>query len=400
MTLTLTLDLHDIRARFPALRRTGPGGREVVHADAPGGTQVPETVIAAIAHYLRRSNANSHGAFATSQETDALCDDVRAQVGAFVGGEPEGVVFGPNMTTLTWHLSRALSERLGPGDELVCTQLDHDANVSPWLALARRSGATVRWVPLDPTTGNLETGALDEVVGERTALVAFPAASNALGTVVDPAPFVAAARRVGARTFVDAVHAAPHVALDRRAWGVDVLVCSAYKFFGPHLGVLSADPALLADLVPDRLRPAPDRGPERWQSGTAQFELIAGTGAALDHIAAVGGSAAMAAHEATLSRRFLDGIAGLERVRLHGVPRAEGRTPTFALTMDGGPDPATLAAALAARGIYAWSGDYYALEPMRALGLAEQGALRIGFAHYHRPADVDRVLDSLAEIAA
>jgi selenocysteine lyase/cysteine desulfurase len=246
----------------------------------------------------------------------------------------------------------------------------------------------------------LSTAVLDEVVTPRTRLVAFPGASNALGTVVDPAPFVAAARRVGAVTYLDAVHAAPHVPLDRRGWGVDVLACSAYKFFGPHLGLLSADPALLARLVPDRVRPAPDAGPDRWQTGTAQFEQIAGTGAALSHVAEVGGMEAIAAYEATLSQRFLDGLAGLEQVTLHGLPQAQGRTPTFALTVRGR-DPEDLAARLAERGIYAWSGDYYAVEAMRALGLAGQGgALRIGFAHYHRPADVDRVLDALAELTS
>ncbi len=392
MTLTLTLDLEQISARFPAL------AQPVVHADAPGGTQVPTDVIEAIADYLRMSNANSHGVFATSTATDALCERVRGQVARFVGGVPDGVVFGPNMTTLTWHFARAFGARLGPDDELVCTQLDHDANVAPWLAAARRTGARVRFVHLDAATGTLQVDALDEVVNERTRLVAFTAASNALGTIVDPRPFVAAARRVGALTFLDAVHAAPHVQLDQRGWGVDVLVCSPYKFFGPHLGVLSADPAVLSGLVPDRLRPAPDAGPERWQTGTAQFELIAGTGAALAYLDEVGGPAAIAQHEAALSRRFLDGLADIPRFRLHGIARPEGRTPTFALTADDS-HPDTLAAHLAERGVYAWSGDYYALEVMRALGLAERGgALRIGFVHYHGPGDVDRVLAALAGI--
>lgn len=398
--MTLTLDLDQVRAAFSALARTGPDGRPVVHADAPGGTQVPARVIDAIAGYLRTSNANSHGAFATSTETDALTARVRGDLAAFLGGDPAGIVFGPNMTTLTWHFARAFEPTLRPGDELVCTRLDHDANVAPWLAIAEQAGATVRWVPLDPATGRLRTEALDEVVGERTRLIAFPGASNALGTVVDPGPFVAAARAVGALTYLDAVHAAPHVPLDQAAWGIDVLACSAYKFFGPHLGVLSADPALLARLEPDKVRPAPDAGPERWQTGTAQFELIAGTGAALDHLGALGGMAAVAAHEQRLSARFLDGLAGLDRFRLHGPPGPEGRTPTFALTADG-EDPDQLAARLARHGVYAWSGDYYAVEPMRALGLADRGgALRLGFVHYHRFADVDRVLDELAALVS
>ena len=403
MTTTDTLNLQLVRVRFPALAQLGPDGRPVVHADAPGGTQVPDDVIEAIAGHLRNHNANDHGVFAASRATGEMCDRVREQVARFVGGVPDGVVFGPNMTTLTWHVARALARRLQPGDELVCTQLDHDANVAPWLAVAERAGAQVRFVPLDVATGRLQVDALDELVSDRTRLVAFPRASNALGTVVDPEPFVAAARRVGALTFVDAVHGAPHVPLRQRDAGVDVLVCSPYKFYGPHLGVLSADPALLADLTPDRLRAAPDSGPERWQTGTAQFEAIAGTGAALSYMDEVGGVDAIARHEATLTVRFLDGLAGLQRggvdVRLHGPQGPEGRTPTFALTV-AGREPADVVGFLAERGIAAWAGHYYALEPMRALGLLDRGgAVRIGFAHYHGPDDVDRVLDALAEAA-
>ena len=400
MTTGATLDLELVRGRFPALAQVGPDGRPVVHADAPGGTQVPEDVITAIAEHLRRRNANDHGAFAASRETGEMCDRVRGQVAGFVGGVADGVVFGPNMTTLTWHVARALARRLEPGDELVCTQLDHDANVAPWLAVAEQAGARVRFVPLDPATGRLRVDALDELVTDRTRLVAFPRASNALGTVVDPEPFVRAARRVGGLTYMDAVHGASHVALRQREVGVDVLACSPYKFYGPHLGVLSADPALLADLTPDRVRAAPDSGPERWQTGTAQFEAIAGTGAALAYIAEIGGIGAIAHHEATLTARFLDGLSELRErgvdVALHGPPGARDRTPTFALTF-GERDPAQVVRLLAERGIAAWAGHYYALEPMRALGLLDRGgAVRIGFAHYHGPGDVDRVLDALA----
>ena len=396
MDTTSPLDLAAVRHRFPALQRTAPDGKPVIHADGPGGTQVVDTAIEAISAYLRTSNANTHGAFATSAETDALVSSVREKVGAFLGTDPAGVVFGPNMTTLTWHFSHTLDERIGAGDEIVCTELDHDANVSPWLALAERTGATIRWVCLDPATGRLKLDTLE--VGPRTRLVAFPAASNALGTVVDPAPFVTAARSVGALSFCDAVHAAPHVPLDRTATGVDVLACSPYKFFGPHAGLLCADPDLLADLRPDKVRPAPDTGPDRWQTGTSAFEAIAGVGAAVDYVAEIG-MAAITEHEASVTRRFLAGVSRMDHVVVHGAAEALGRTPTFAVTLrDRSPDE--VAKVLADRGIFVWSGHYYAVEPMRVLGLLDWGgAVRIGFVHYHGDDDVDRVLTALADLA-
>ena len=395
MTASSPLDLPVVRSGFPGLQRPGPDGRPVVHADAPGGTQIHQAALSAMTEYLRTSNANSHGVFPASQETDAMVDASRAAVGRLLGTEPEGVVFGPNMTTLTWHLSHALDERVGAGDVIVCTQLDHDANISPWLALAERTGATIRWVGLDPKTGRLDLDTL--VVGPKTRLVAFPAASNALGTIVDPAPFVTAARSVGALTFCDAVHAAPHLALDRRAAAIDVLVCSPYKFFGPHSGILCAEPDLLAGLTPDRVRPAPDTGPDRWQTGTASFEAIAGLGAASRYLLETGMDR-IAEHEAALGSAFLDGIAGLDHIALHGPPETTGRTPTFSVTVRDVP-PATVAAHLAERGVYAWAGHYYAIEPLRVLGLLDWGgAVRIGFVHYPGADDVHRVVEALAEL--
>lgn len=385
------LDLDTIRSLFPALAATTADGRPVVHADAPGGTQVPRAVIDAMAGYLQAGNANAHGAFPRSRETDELCARVRRQAAAFLGAVPDGVVFGANMTTLTYHFADALRSELAPGDRIVCTRLDHDANVAPWLHLAERTGATVDWVALAPD-GTLDLSTLRVEAGTR--LIAFPRASNALGTVVDPTPLVDAARSVGATTFMDAVHAAPHVPIAQQATGVDVVVCSPYKFFGPHAGILSASPDLLERLSPAKVRPAPDAGPERWQTGTAAFEAIAGVGAALDHIDAVGMDA-IGVHERDLAQRFLDGLATLPAVRLHGPPTREGRTPTFAVTVEGR-HPDAVAAALARDGIAVWSGHYYAVEPMRALGLlGEGGAVRIGFVHYHGPADVDRVLAAL-----
>ena len=391
------MDLQHVRERFPALVATTGDGRPLVHADAPGGTQAVDRAIEAMAEHLRSGSANQHGAFEISQRTDAMVEHVRAQVGRFLGSPTDGIVFGPNMTTLTLHLSRALTPRLAPGDHIVCTQLDHDANVSPWLLLAERSGAEVRFVPLDPTTGRLALDGLEQVVTDRTRLITFPGASNALGTVVDPAPFVEAARSVGALTFMDAVHLAPHQPVDRLASGIDAIACSPYKFFGPHAGILAADPELLATLTPDKLRPAPDQGPARWQTGTASFEAIAGIGGALDHLDEVG-LAAIAGHEQQLTDRFLAGVDALAHVTLHGPPEGTDRTPTFAVTADRW-QPSAIAEAFAARGINVWAGHYYAIEPLRALGLLEAGgAVRIGFVHYHGPDDVDRVLEALADL--
>jgi cysteine desulfurase family protein (TIGR01976 family) len=390
------LDLPAVRAAFPALAACGPHDLPWVHADAPGGTQVTRSVLDAMADYLVTSNANSHGDFAASRDTDAMVASVRARAAAFLGGDPAGIVFGPNMTTLTFHLAHALDAILAPDDEIVCTRLDHDANVSPWLALAERTGAVVRWIRLRPD-GTLEVDDLGDAVTDRTRLVCFPRASNALGTLVDPAPFVAAARTVGALTFMDAVHAAPHVPLDQQAEGVDVVVCSPYKFCGPHAGILSAEPSLLARLRPDKVRPAPEAGPDRWQTGTASFEAIAGTGAAIDHMRRVGPTA-IRRHELALSARFLTGLEALPHVRLHGPGDPEPRTPTFSVTV-AGHRPDEVAHHLAGDGVLVWAGHYYAVEPMRALGLLDEGgAVRVGFVHYHGPDDVDRVLDSLQRL--
>lgn len=386
----MTLDLAAVRAQFPAL------ASGVVHADAPGGTQVHAGVITAMTSYLRDTNANGHGTFAASAATDAVADEVRTRAARFTGGVPEGIVFGPNMTTLAWHLSRALQPTLGARDAIVCTRLDHDANVAPWLALAERTGAAVRWVELRED-GTLDISDLRSVVREDTRLITFPMASNALGTIEDPAPFVEAARAVGALVVADAVHAAPHVALDRTADGIDVLLCSPYKFFGPHAGIMSADPDLLARLAPDKVRPAPDAGPERWQTGTASFEAIAGTGAALAYLDEVGFDA-IREHELALTWRFLDGLERLDHVTLHGLRDPGRRTPTFAVTLDG-PTPLEASRRLGQEGIATWAGSYYAVEPMRALKLDDRGgALRIGFVHYHGTGDVDRVLAELARL--
>jgi cysteine desulfurase family protein (TIGR01976 family) len=391
------LDVDAVRRRFPALAATAPDGHPVVHADAPGGTQAADSVIAAIAGHLTEGTTNAHAPFPASHRLDAMVDDVRARVGTFLDTEPGSVVFGPNMTTLTFHLAHALAGRVEPGSNIVCTRLDHDANVAPWLLLAERTGAEVRFVGVGDDT-RLDTAQLAEVVDDRTALVTFPGASNAFGTLVDPAPFVAAAGEVGALTFMDAVHLAPHHPVRRRASGIDVVACSPYKFFGPHSGLLALDPALLAELAPDKVRPSPDTGPDRWQTGTAQFELIAGIGAAVAYLDELGWDA-IEAHERRLAERFLAGVADRPHLKLHGLDTPEGRTPTFALTV-AGRDPEAVATHLGERGVQVFAGHYYAIEPMRALGLlGDGGAVRVGFVHYHRDADVDRVLAVLDELA-
>lgn len=390
------LDVDAVRRRFPALAATAPDGHPVVHADAPGGTQAADSVIAAIAGHLTDGTTNAHAPFPASHRLDAMVDGVRAKVGAFLDTEPESVVFGPNMTTLTFHLAHALSRRIGSASNIVCTRLDHDANVAPWMLLAERTGAELRFVGIGRDT-RVDTAQLAQLVDDRTALVTFPGASNAFGTLVDPEPFVEAARDVGALTFMDAVHLAPHHPVRRRTSGIDVVACSPYKFFGPHAGLLALDPGLAAGLTPDKVRPSPETGPDRWQTGTAQFELIAGIGAAVTYLDELGWRA-IEGHERRLSERFLSGLAERPHLTLHGLDTPDGRTPTFALTVTGR-DPEQVATHLGERGVQVFAGHYYALEPMRSLGLlATGGAVRVGFVHYHRDADVDRVLAVLDEL--
>ena len=388
--MTDQLDLAAIRSRFPALL----AHPDVVHTCAPGGTQVLDAALEAIRDAAVHAAANQHAAFAASARVDALCEDARRRFGQLLGSEPDGIVFGPNMTTLAMHLSHALDEVLATGGEVVCTRLDHDANVAPWLGLAERTGAPVRFIDITDD-GRIDEASLAAAITPRARLVTFPLASNALGTVVDPAPIAAAARAVGAITVVDAVHGAPHVPVDRRAMGVDVVLCSPYKFFGPHAGVMAADPALLARLTPDKVRPSPDRGPERWQTGTASFEAIAGAAAAVAYLLDEVPLPAVVAHESALSSRFLDGLAARPAWTLHGPASASGRTPTFAVT-HASAAPSQVAQVLAAEGVNSYAGHYYAVEPMRRLGLLDAGgAVRLGFVHYHGPDDVDRVLAAL-----
>jgi cysteine desulfurase family protein (TIGR01976 family) len=385
-----------VRARFPALADEG-----VAYLDGPGGSQTPQDVIDAMAAYLRSSNANLGGAFATSAATDRVTERGRAAAAELTGGEPEGIAFGANMTTLNFLLAHAVARTLEPGDEIVVTQLDHDANVSPWLLVARDQGLVVRHGPIRVDDVTLDHDALAALIGERTRVVAFTLASNAVGSLTEPARIAAAAHAVGALAWADGVHLAPHARLRASEWGLDVLLCSPYKVFGPHLGVAAIRPELAESLPADRVRPAEKQPPgHRFETGTQSHEAVAGTVAAIDYLRSLGhGSLDVAferiqAHERALAERFLERLP--EHVELYGIRALDGRTPTFCFNLPG-ERPRAVAERLAAQGLYVWDGDYYALEPMRALGLAERGgAVRAGFLHYTTEAEVDRLLEALA----
>jgi len=383
----LALDVDAVRARFSAL----DGGWALF--DGPGGTQAPDSVIDAIAAYLRESNANLGGPFEASVRSDALVADARLAGAGFLGCAPQEVVFGQNMTTLNFALSRTVGRELQAGDEILATKLDHDANVAPWLELARDLDLTVRLVELrDDTTLDLDD--LRSKLSERTRVVAFPLASNALGTLVDARRVSELAHEVGALAWADAVHYASHAPIDVAALGVDVLICSPYKFFGPHLGLAFGRAEVLGRWRPYKVRPSPNEplGP-RFESGTLAHELLAGFVAAVDYVGDVGWEA-IRAHERTLGEQFLAGLP--DGWRLHGLPTMEGRVPTFAVT-HATLSPDAVASRLAERKIAVWAGNYFALEVMERLGLPE-GAVRIGIVHYNTADEVDRVLGALRAI--
>jgi cysteine desulfurase family protein (TIGR01976 family) len=408
-----TLDVDAIRARFPALARTGPDGRPFVWADAPGGSQAPDTVIEAIAGRLRAGSSNTHGMFATSAEIDAVVAAAHEAGADFLGCDPDEVVFGQNATSLLLHLSRSFARTLSPGDEVVVTRLDHDANVRPWVLAARDAGATVRWVDVREDDVTLDLDSLDAQLSERTKLVAVTLASNAVGAMPPIGDMIARAKAVGALVALDGVHFAQHHLPDLHGWGADLVATSPYKFFGPHQGMLGVRRTLLEAWEPYKLRPVEDQNPDRWETGTQSHESMAGTVAAIDYLAGLGGAsgsrrerlaagfAAIHAHEQTLSARFLDGLNGVPAARLIGIAdpaRLDERTPTFAIRL-GDQHPAGTAKALGERGIFVWDGHYYAIEVFDRLGLLDSGgAVRIGFCHYHTPSEVDRVLGALVEL--
>ena len=415
----LTPHLDWIRAQFPALAQE-VNGRPVIFLDGPGGTQVPQRVIAAIGDYLVRSNANTHGAFATSRRTDSTIAEARAAMADLLGCAADEIVFGPNMTTLTFALSRAIGREWQSGDEVVVTRLDHDANVVPWRALEER-GAVVRVADIDVTDCTLDMTDLARQINARTRLVAVGWASNAVGTITDVAEVVRLARSAGSLVFVDAVHYAPHGPIDVRAVDCDFLACSPYKFFAPHMGVLYGKRAHLTRLRPYKVRPAMDESPDRWETGTHNHEGLAGATAALDYLAELGRRVdpsaakrrpaaaqrraalliamdAIRQYERELAEQLIGGLLKIPGLTVYGITdpaRFDRRAPTVAVRLAGSA-PRELAGYLGEQGIFTWDGNYYALNLSERLGVESSGGmLRLGLAHYNTAEEVERVLDAL-----
>ena len=407
--------IEAVRARFPALSVTDAGAPRI-YFDAPGGTQVCAPAIARIVAHLESGTANAGGAFASSVDTDALSAAAHKAMGDLLGARADEIAFGPNMTSLTLAVSRALSSKWSAGDELVVTRLDHDANVAPWLLVARDRGMTVRWLDFDPATGRLDLDALPGLLGVKTRLVAVGGASNALGTLNDIAAISAIVRaHCDALVFVDAVQSVPHVVTDVAALGCDLLVCSPYKFFGPHQGVLWGRAAVLDRVAAYKVRPAKLGHAARFETGTPSFEGQAGVLGTIEYLDWLGGElganpaddrparlrTAMRgceAYEAEIGGRLLDGLGRIDGLRLYGPQTMNGRVPTFAFKL-AGHAPDAIAAHLASRNIFAWSGSFYAPEVIERLGLtASGGLLRVGLCHYSTPGEVDALLAAMAEL--
>jgi cysteine desulfurase family protein (TIGR01976 family) len=383
---TVTFDVEAVRARFSALRQP------LAFFDGPGGTQVPDEVVDAVSRYYRESNANVSGPYETSRRTEALVTQARLTAARFLGCAPEETIFGANMTTLGFALTRTAGRQWLEGDEILVTKLDHDANVSPWLELAHDKGLEVRFVDIaDDTT--LDLTDLERQLNDRTRVVAFPVASNAVGTLTDVQRIVQLAHDAGALAWADAVHYGPHGPIDVADWGVDVLICSPYKYFGPHLGVAFGRAELLEGWRPYKVRPASDVPlGHRFETGTLPHELLAGFVAAVDYIGSIGWDA-IRSHERALGEQFLAGLP--EKVTLYGLPTMDGRVATFAFNVEGVPTR-DAAARLGDAGFAVWQGNYYAVEVMKRLGLEAGGAVRAGIVHYNTADEVDRLLAEIA----
>jgi cysteine desulfurase family protein (TIGR01976 family) len=437
-----SLDLNTIRSHFPALAMQ-VHGRPAVFLDNPGGTQVPQPVIDAMTDYLVHANANRGGAFATSQRSDAILDDAHAAMADLLGAaSPDEIVFGPNMTTLTFAVSRALGREIGPGDEIVLTRMDHDANITPWVMLAEDRGATVRWADFDVEDYTLDMAGLRALLNERTKIVAVGYASNATGTVHDIVAITRWAHEVGALVFVDAVQYVPHGPVDVQALGCDLLACSAYKFFGPHVGVLYGRYDLLDRLRAYKVRPAKNKPPHKFETGTQNHEGIAGTVAAVEYLAGLGsryGADAYSTHgystddplplplgegrgegaptrrqqlhramtllrdyDHVLSTAILDQLEGIPGLRVHGITdrgRLDERVPTVSFSWPGH-RPRAIAEALGRAGVFVWDGNFYALSVTERLGLEDQGGMvRVGAVHYNTTDEIVRLGDALRRLA-
>ncbi|HLV37781.1 MAG TPA: cysteine desulfurase-like protein [Spirillospora sp.] len=414
----MTFDVLTQRMQFPALNQMAShGGRLPVFLDNPAGTQVPQAVIDAVSDYYRHMNGNSGGMFATSQRTDAMVEQVRAKMADFLNApSADEIVFGPNMTTLNFALSRALAQTLSPGDEIVLTRMDHDANVQPWRRIAEDYGLVVRWADIIEPECRLDMASLEAALSERTRIVATVHASNAVGTINPVRQIAGMAHAAGALYVVDAVQSAPHVPIDVQAFGCDFLLCSAYKFYGPHVGILWGRYDLLAELPAYKVRPAKDKPPHRWETGTPSFETIAGVGAALDYLAAIGrdygdpfrsqfanfegrrldlktAMVAISQYEQELVAHLIAMLQTIRGVRISGITdpaHFAERVPTVVFVHENyAPD--AVARYLAGENIYVWSGNYYAVEIMERLGHAEEGMVRVGLAHYNTHAEIDRL---------
>jgi cysteine desulfurase family protein (TIGR01976 family) len=400
----MAFNVDVVRASYPAL------ADGYAYLDGAAGTQTPASVIDAIASAYRTGIGNVGGAFPASKRSDGIVAECRRAVADLVGGDPDGVILGPNMTTLTYRLSYGLAKGWGPGDEVVLSRLDHDANVRPWVQAAERSGATVRWAEVDLATGELPAQQYDALVTERTRFVAVTAASNALGTRPDVAAITARAHEVGALTYVDGVHATPHLPVDVAAFGADFYATSAYKWSGPHVGAVIADPALLESIRPDKLASSADTVPDRFETGTSPFADFAGVVAAVEHLSGLDPAAtgsrrervlasmgAVEAYEQDLFGVLLGGLESLPHVTLYG--KASRRTATSYFTV-GGRTPEEVAAHLADRKVNVWNGHNYAWELTGALGIRDSGsAVRAGLVHYNDRSEVDRLLAAVAELA-
>ncbi len=414
----MAFDVHQVRAQFPSLNHmVAHGGRLPVFLDNPAGTQVPQRVIDAVVHYFTRMNGNSGGLFATSQRTDAMVAGVRQQAADFLNApSPDEIVFGPNMTTLNFALSRALAKTLKPGDEIVLTRMDHDANVQPWRRIAEDYNLVVRWVDIIEPECVLDLNTLEAALTDKTRIVATVHASNAVGTINPVRQIAEMAHAAGALYVVDAVQSAPHIPIDVQAIGCDFLLCSAYKFFGPHIGLLWGRYDLLAELPVYKVRPSKDKPPHRWETGTSSYETIAAVGAALDYLADIGrtygaelqpqfagfsgnrldlktGMAVLGEYERELAAHLIEMLLTIPGVKIAGITdptRLAERVPTVVFVREGH-SPDAIAEYLAQQDIYVWSGNYYAVEIMARLGHAEHGMVRVGLAHYNTHAEIDRL---------
>jgi cysteine desulfurase family protein (TIGR01976 family) len=397
-------DIERVRSGYPALNDG------YAYLDGAAGTQVPAVVIDAIAAAYREGIGNVGGAFPASARSGEIVAACRAALAALTGGDPAGVILGPNMTTLTYRLAGTLAKQWGAGDEIIVSRLDHDANIRPWVQAAEQAGATVLWAEVDKSTGELHAEQYRSLVSDRTRLVAVTAASNAIGTRPDVPIIAGLAHKVGALVYVDGVHATPHVPVNMRQLGADFYATSAYKWSGPHIGTVVAAPDVLETLRPDKLNPAPDTIPDRFERGTLPFADLAGVAAAVEHLASLDDEAtgslrervltsmtAVERHEAELFAILLDGLAGMDHVTLYGSAGRRAPTAFFSVA---GYRPAQVAERLAGLRINVWSGTNYAVELCGVLGLGAEGAVRAGIVHYNNAADVDRLLTAVAALAS